>query len=369
MTYLRIFLHAFLRRRWPFAALAGAGVLLMGPWVIAAQSVAHADLLDAPSRPLVAAQRAMASGVASQGGRTIAVGPRGLILLSEDGGGSWRQVGSPVSTDLTTVRFASSGVAWAVGHDAVALRSSDGGASWERMLDGRAVLTLLRESAKGSEEMEGEIQRTIGQSATTDVWPAPLLDIWFAPDGLTGFAVGGFGLILRTSDAGKTWQSWLGKTDNDQRYHLYALAGDERGVFVAGEQGLVMHLDAETQRFKRVLMPYNGSFFGIAQLGGRLLAYGLRGNAFVSEDAGHAWRKIETGLDANLVSVVVRGDSVFLVSQHGSVLAVDFAAARAIKYDEAPGSEVYGAAMTGTRRLALARLHGVGVIAFPAQDK
>eukprot|EP01041_Mallomonas_annulata_P040423 gene40423-64322_t len=124
------FLHPFLRLRWACAALVGVCVLLPVPWVIAAQGAARLDLIDAPSRALVAAQRAMVSGVASQGGRTIAVGPRGLILLSEDGGVSWRQVGSPVSTDLTTVRFASSGVAWAVGHDAVALRSPDGGASW-----------------------------------------------------------------------------------------------------------------------------------------------------------------------------------------------------------------------------------------------
>ncbi|AIJ48566.1 hypothetical protein Cthiooxydans_38660 [Comamonas thiooxydans] len=364
------FLCSFLRSRWACAALAGWCVLLTMPWVIAAQGAARPDdLIDAPSRTLVAAQRATASGVASQGGRTIAVGPHGLILLSEDGGVSWRQVASPVSTDLTTVRFTSSGVAWAVGHDAVALRSSDSGASWERVLDGRAVLTLLRQSAKGSEEMEVEIQRTMGQSATPDVWPAPLFDIWFAPDGLTGFAVGGFGLILKTSDAGRSWEAWHGKTDNEQRYHLYALTGGEGGVFVAGEQGLVMHLNAKAQRFERMQTPYNGSFFGITQFGARVLAYGLRGNAFFSEDAGHAWTKIQTGLDANLVSAVSQGNSVFLVSQHGSVLAVDFAAARATIFDQAPGAEVYDAAMTSPHRLALARLSGVSVIAFSAQGK
>ncbi|WP_313296017.1 WD40/YVTN/BNR-like repeat-containing protein [Diaphorobacter sp.] len=363
------FLRAFVRLRWALASLAGGCVLLPVPWVIAAQGTARPDLIDTPSRTLVVAQRSTVSGVASQGGRTIAVGPRGLILLSEDRGVSWRQIVSPVSTDLTTVRFVSSGVVWAVGHDAVALRSSDSGASWERVLDGRAVLTLLRESAKGSEEMEGEIQRTVEQSATPEVWPAPLLDIWFAPDGLTGFAVGGFGLILKTSDAGNTWQPWNWQIDNPQRYHLYALTGGVGGVFVAGEQGLVMHLDATTQRFERVQTPYHGSFFGIASFGSRLLAYGLRGNAFVSEDSGHTWKKIETGTDANLVSAVAHGDSAFLVSQQGNVLAVDFAAARAIIYDQAPGAEVYGAAMTDSHRLALARLNGVGVIAFNAQVK
>jgi photosystem II stability/assembly factor-like uncharacterized protein len=363
-----ILLRYFLRWHWAWAALVGGGLLPI-PWVIAAQGVAHSDLIDAPSRTQVVAQRAMTSGVASQGGRSVAVGPRGLILLSQDGGVSWRQVASPVSTDLTTVRFTDAGIVWAVGHDAVALRSSDGGATWDRVLDGRMLLILLRQAAKGSKEMEGEIERTMGQSATGNVWPAPLLDIWFAHDGLTGFAVGGFGLILKTSDAGNSWQAWQGKTDNVQRYHLYALTGGDAGVFVAGEQGFVMHLNTKDQRFERLQTPYNGSFFGITQLGTRLLAYGLRGNAFFSEDAGRTWKKIQTGLDTNLVSAISLGDSAFLVSQNGSVLAVDFASARATIFDQAPGSEVYEAAMTNSHRLALARLNGVGVIAFPAQGK
>jgi photosystem II stability/assembly factor-like uncharacterized protein len=357
---------AFFRPGWRVGALLG---LVTATWVIAAPGAGSADLIDTPSRQLSTALRTMVSGVASQGGRTVAVGPRGLILLSDDAGGSWRQVSSPVSTDLATVRFAGPSVVWAVGHDAVALRSSDGGSTWERMLDGRTVLKLLRESAKGSEQLEAEIERTMGQSATADVWPAPLLDIRFAADGLTGFAVGGFGLILKTTDGGKTWRSWQSQAENEQRYHLYALTGNDDTVFVAGEQGLVMRLNAEGQRFERVVTPYIGSFFGIDQLGSRLVAYGLRGNAFVSDNAGQAWQKIETGVDANLVGAVAHGDAVLLVSQKGDVLAVDFAASRTSIYDQAPGAEVYGAAMTTSHRLALARLSGVGVVAVSAQAK
>jgi len=194
MTSSQASLGAFLLLRWCVAALVG-GSLLMS-WVIAAPGGPSVDLMDVPSRKLEKATRAIVSGVASQGERTVAVGPRGLILLSEDGGGSWRQVISPVATDLATVRFSGPNVVWAVGHDAVALRSADGGATWERMLDGRSVLKLLRESAKGSEQSEAEIERTMGQSATADAWPAPLLDIRFAADGLTGFAVGGLRLDI-----------------------------------------------------------------------------------------------------------------------------------------------------------------------------
>ena len=368
MTTLRFYAVAFARFRWQIALLSGVAALVVGPWVIAAQSVVLVDLIDAPSRIQNSQPHSMVSGVASLEGRTIAVGPRGLIMLSEDSGRSWRQVSTPVSTDLVTVKFSGPNVVWAVGHDAVALKSIDGGDTWKRLLDGRAVLRLLRETAKGSDQLEAEIERTMGQSATADVWPAPLLDIRFAADGQTGFAVGGFGLILHTTDGGENWQAWKGKADNEQRYHLYALTGEDDAIFVAGEQGLVMRFDAQSQSFKKVPTPYNGSFFGIEQLGKKLVAFGLRGNAFVSEDAGLKWRKIETEVDANLVAAVAFDDTVLLVSQQGEVRRVDFKTARTSAYDQASGGEVYGAAMTQSHRLALARSSGVGVMAFSPQS-
>lgn len=369
MTSLRIFSVALTRLRWHFAVLAGVGALVIGPWVIAAQGVNSSDLIDAPSKTQLKELHAMVTGIASLEGRTIAVGPRGLIMLSEDAGRSWRQISTPVSTDLVTVKFTNPNVVWAVGHDAVALKSIDGGSTWTRLLDGRQVLRLLRDSAKGSEQLEAEIERSMGQSATPDVWPAPLLDIRFSVDGRQGLAVGGFGLILQTSDGGETWQAWQGKSDNEQRYHLYALTGTDDAIFVAGEQGLVMRLNAQTHHFQKVITPYNGSFFGIEQLGAKVVAFGLRGNAFVSVDAGKNWRKIETGIDANLVAAVSLDDTVLLVSQQGDVLSVDFKKARASSYDQTSGGEVYGATMTQSHRLALARTTGVGVMAFPSQSK
>ena len=62
--------------------------------------------------------------------------------------------------------------AWAVGHDAVALRSTDGGASWQRVLDGRALLKLLREhyapsvGAPDAGKVREEVERWAAQSAT-----------------------------------------------------------------------------------------------------------------------------------------------------------------------------------------------------------
>lgn len=369
MTPLRVALFKFIRLYRSVLWAIGGGVLVFSTCVVAAQAVGSGDPLDVPARKVLTAARAKVSGVASQDGRVVAVGPRGLILLSNDGGQTWQQVSSPVSTDLATVRFTGPNIVWAVGHDAVVLRSTDGGASWRRMLDGRAVLGLMREHAKGSEKLEAEIDRTMHQSASADVWPAPVLDIHFMADGLTGYAVGGFGLILQTTDGGEQWRSLQGSADNNQRFHLYALTGKGNEVFVAGEQGLVMRLDVSSQRFKRVDMPYNGSFFGIDRLGSKLLVYGLRGNAYVSADDGTTWKKIDTPLDGNFVSAMAHGRSALLVSQSGEILTVDLDTAHAKKINTAAGAEVYGAALVGPERIALARLNGIDVVAVVAPSK
>jgi hypothetical protein len=66
-----------------------------------------------------------------------------------------------------------------------------------------------------------------------------------------------------------------------------------------------MRLDVEAgQRFVKIVdTPYNGSFFGVDQwMAAKLVTYGLRGNAFVSDDVGKV-RGVgsKAGTDANLV--------------------------------------------------------------------
>lgn len=359
-----------LKSRWlvSLGSLAACLVLAVGA-LAAGQLGAVSDVLDRPARKVAPSRPYTITGVAHMNGRTVAVGPRGMIRFSDDDGATWRQAASPVAADLVTVRFAGPTTVWAVGHDSVALRSNDRGETWERMLDGRSVLQLLEASVGTSEALKNEIARTMEQSATPGVWPAPLLDIRFLADGQQGFAVGAFGLILYTRDGGRQWESWVSRADNPRRYHLYALAGQGNGVYIAGEQGLVLQLEPRKGQFERVETPYNGSYFGIDQIGSRLFAYGLRGNAFVSHDAGGQWAKIETGSDAHIVGTVAAGKNVYLVTQAGDVLLPDFAGGPTERIASAKGAEAYGAALVGDDKLALARFDGVRVIPIPAPGK
>lgn len=80
------------------AVLGAAGVAL-------ATGSAVRDVLAVPAVISPQSLRGAMSGIASKDGRALAVGPRGIILLSRDAGRNWSQLVVPVSADLTTVRF------------------------------------------------------------------------------------------------------------------------------------------------------------------------------------------------------------------------------------------------------------------------
>jgi photosystem II stability/assembly factor-like uncharacterized protein len=319
------------------------------------------DVLDTPPLKRAAAARTTVTGIAASGPTLIAVGPRGTLLRSTDSGGRWQAVELPLSADLTSVRFSSPDTAWAVGHDAVILKSTDRGATWARVLDGRLLLKTLQQAAQGNAQLAKDVERTMAQSASPDVWPTALFDLMFI-DAERGFAVGAFGLLLATTDGGKTWQPASDRTENERGFHLYAIQGEGGRPYIAGEQGVLLRLDAAGQRFVRVETPYKGSYFGLATAGEAVLAYGLRGNAFLSSDAGASWRKLETGTDANLVGAALQADALWLATQGGDILAGTFAAEKLTVAASAPGPDLYGAVALEPGRYAVARLNGVATI-------
>lgn len=300
------------RRRAPAAVLAVlAAALPAGAFV---------DPLDAPATPSALAARRPIAAVTTAGTRLVAVGQRGHVLWSDDGGRRWTQAAVPVSTDLTAVHFTSAERGWACGHDGVVLATRDGGRSWVKQLDGRELERLLRAWVR---DHEGDERREALEQAA---WLAgrgadqPLLDIWFA-DERSGFAVGAFDLVLRTADGGATWTPWPGRTDNPRGLHLYAVRRVAGAVIAVGEQGLVLRLDAAGERFRAAPAPYRGSLFGLVGDGAVAIAYGLRGTALRSADGGVSWREIPTGLEVALTGGVALPDGrLVLVSQAGDLL-------------------------------------------------
>ncbi|MNF27240.1 Ycf48-like protein [compost metagenome] len=304
------------------AALALAVALPFSRQVAAAE---FADTLDTPALHSDLAAQGPLTGVASAGERLVVVGQRGHILYSDDAGRRWQQAEVPVSSDLVAVHFPSASHGWAVGHDGVVLHSSDAGASWTRQFDGRQVGPRMLEhyQAMAAAEPQNEALAALiaeAQRMTEEGADKPFLDVWFQNERV-GYVVGAFNLIFRTDDGGRSWTPWMDRTENPSALNLYGLraVGDE--LFIVGEQGLVLRLDAASGRFKAVVTPYSGSYFGVIGKPGVTLVYGLRGNLYRSPDSGASWNQVDVGLPVSITAATVDPTGrIILLSQAGHVL-------------------------------------------------
>ena len=264
----------------------------------------------------MAAQSVMLS-VARAGQRLVAVGERGFIIVSDDNGGTWKQVSSPVSMTLVKVRFIDERQGWAVGHAGVVLHSQDGGLSWSKQLDGvQAAEIELQEAKRGTDEQMAQAQQLVDDGPDK-----PFLDVLFL-DARNGWVVGAYGLAFVTHDGGLSWQSIRSRLDNPNGLHLYSIERMGADLFVAGEQGTLLRSSDEGQTFEALASPYEGTTFGLQATGsGSILAFGLRGKAFESGDRGATWQPLDTLQPITLTSGLRLDDgSVLLADESGRVL-------------------------------------------------
>jgi photosystem II stability/assembly factor-like uncharacterized protein len=274
--------------------------------------------LARPSQPVQRGEGAVLLAGSVAGQRVVAVGERGLILASDDGGSSWRQMRSPVSVTLTAVRFSDATHGVAVGHGGVVLVSADAGATWSIMLDGRRAAQHVLANAKAGGEMAAirDAERLV-----EDGPDKPLLDLLLGGNDDIVVA-GAYGLALSSVDGGHSWRSWGERLDNPGGLHVYALRRRADTLVVAGEQGLVRISEDGGRSFRRVQTPYRGSFFTAEFLReqGIVLA-GLRGNVWQGDDDGRHWRELRSPVSASVTcSLVLPDGQLLLGNQAGFVM-------------------------------------------------
>ena len=256
------------------------------------------------------------------------VGERGHVLSSGDGK-SWKQQTVPTRSTLTAITSAD-GQLWAAGHDGVILHSADGGQTW---------------SAQRRDPFQLEPQQDPADHDPRQ--GSPILDILFT-DANTGIAVGANSLMLMTTDGGVTW---IAKQALAQASAAPAAApvADEAGVFsqdqltlgaetdphfnsiartgsgalvIVGERGTFVRSRDGGQTWQKAGFPYAGSMFGVLSWDGdHILAFGLRGNVYESDDLGDNWRKIDSGVNSSLIGgqALANGGAI-LVGSNGVVL-------------------------------------------------
>ena len=183
----------------------------------------------------------------------------------------------------------------------------------------------------------------------------------------TGFAVGWDETILRTEDAGESWNqvnsdpsadnglfAVIGLPDNselavgayglamqsvdgqkwdvehndtlDPDAHMNSLFSPEPGhLVIAGEAGAVYASEDAGKTWRHLDFPYEGSLFGGLALGPQdWVVYGLRGHVFRTQDGGAHWAQIETGTTQGMLGGTrLKDGRIVLVGNGGVALVSD----------------------------------------------
>lgn len=349
------------------------------------------DALEESARLSPLAAQSLLLDIERVGGNLVAVGERGHILMSSDEGENWQQAQAPVRVTLTNTFFIDDSFGWTVGHDGVVLKSEDGGKNWSKVMDGKRANDLMLEHAQTrlaeleaaieaapedqreelEDDLEGRTYMVQDAEAFSDEGASrPFLDVWFK-DRNEGIVVGGFGLILRTTDGGETWSAWFDHMDNPSLFHLNAITRIGDQLFIAAEAGTLYRSSDWGQNWEMLDSPYDGSFFGITGTDqGRIIAYGLRGHAFQSEDWGESWHQVETGIDSTFFSGTLLNDgSAVLVGAAGISLHID-AKGKVVGTDRHPARLPQSKVLVSeTKGLLIAGAQGVHSAAVPGGKK
>lgn len=308
------------------AVMACALAWVAMPWV--AVSAPKYDVLTLPAVPSKLASKSLIFSISKFGDRYFATGHHGHILYSDDGGESWQQASVPVRSDILDITFPTPELGWAVGHEGVILHSSDGGKTWVKQFDGLqygteglAYYQALAAAHPDNEKyplLVAEMEFAVSQGADK-----PLFRVAFSdPD--HGYAVGAYGMILETNDAGKTWLPVLEKVENDGFNHVFDFAPLPQSgkYFLSGEAGLLMVGDIEQEVGKKVeTVPWEGSFFTIVDAAdGGVVMGGLLGRMFRSVDAGETWTAVNKPLTSAIIDSTRLSDGRLVVAGIGGEL-------------------------------------------------
>lgn len=249
-----------------------------------------------PARIGPGARTSMILAAARAGNRIVAVGERGVVLLSDNDGIAFRQAKSvPVSSTLNSVSFVDAKVGWAVGHWGAILKTTDGGETWK----------LQRSDVKVDQ---------------------PLFSVYFKNEH-EGWAVGLWSLLLTTRDGGATWGNLSlpnppGASKADR--NLFCIFPDRSGgLAISAERGTIVRSEDDGKTWTYVDTGYKGSLWAGTVLDeGTWLAGGLRGSILRSTDQGQSWQASQTGTKSSITQIIQGEDGTVMATGLDGVVLI-----------------------------------------------
>ena len=319
-----------------------AGVLLLASfigllsWYFLASYLGHRELPEGQEKMLTVHDDLFAIDGFHDGNK-VAVGKFGLILLSKDGGKSWQRRPSDTGNALSAISFADNEHGFVAGSGGTLLRTNDGGSSWRSQTSGTtdqllgvhavtptkiivvgAFGTLLFTSNGGQSWSKHELNWDvlIGRIIKETGYVEPNLNGVYFSSPTFGWIVGEFGLVLKTDDGGKSWNSQRYGTDLPQLYAVKFL-DDHRG-WAMGQAGSLIQTTDGGRHWSPVEIATKRDLYNASLDGQRGIIVG-DGVALASSDAGSGWRLMSLKNEGKwLGGVMLKSSEAIAVGQAGT---------------------------------------------------
>ena len=265
---------------------------LRSSFVVLGLFATNANAVDAAAMAAPAASEELAevhSGIphdavyamAIEGKTGFAIGAFGQILGTADAGASWKPVASPTTMGLFGIALNGDKRIIVGQRGTVLLGKPDG--TWDAI-------------KSGSEKR--------------------LMNVAVNASGLA-VAVGEFGTVLRSKDAGKTWEprklEWASFREDGYEPHIYTVRVEDSGRITLGAEFAYVIVSEDAGETWKLVNKGEKSIFSMYVLpDGTGYAVGQEGLVLRTQDNGATWQAVDTKSEANLFGV--------WCSKHGEVV-------------------------------------------------
>jgi photosystem II stability/assembly factor-like uncharacterized protein len=229
------------------------------------------------------------------------VGELGRIIHTSDGGKTWVRQDAGTKRPFLAMSCLDAKTAWIAGKEGIVYGTADGGDTWTQLQTGstRHVFTIE------------------------------------FPTRERGHAAGDFGTMVHTEDGGKTWttmripesvelpDSALDTGVQPGDVNLYALSyGDPDHVWVVGEFGIVMTSSDGGRTWQQQHTPIESTLFGVRfSDAAHGFAVGIDSVILATDDGGANWRTVKPPVtQRSYYDVAIRGSNGWIVGDAGTVL-------------------------------------------------
>jgi photosystem II stability/assembly factor-like uncharacterized protein len=205
----------------------------------------------------------------------IVVGQHGLVMRLRNDGETWETIESGTKRSLLGIAFATPEIGVAVGDFGTIVRTEDGGTTWQAI------------------PMPEHVELPPDIVEVTSPGDVLLYDLAFT-SATHGIAVGEFGTIFVTDDAGKTWTSI--KSPVEGTLFGVGFTDAQRGWAVGLESIMISTTDGGATWMRQEIPAPKGFFLSLYDVvvqGQYGWAVGDRGLLMQSTDAGQTWKEVQ----------------------------------------------------------------------------